>query len=68
MNEFHPRRLAERAGRAGWLLGIAFLLLAGAFFRTQILQHDKYRLRAESNRLRAIPLPPARGSVFDRHG
>ena len=68
MNEFHPRRLAERAGRAGWLLGVAFLLLLGAFFRTQILQHDKYRLRAESNRLRAIPLQPARGTVFDRHG
>jgi len=68
MNEFHPRRLAERAARAGWLLGAAFLLLAGAFFRTQVLQHDKYRLRAESNRLRAIPLPPARGTVFDRHG
>ena len=68
MNEFHPRRLAERAGRAGWLLGAAFLLLTGAFFRTQVLQHDKYRLRAESNRLRAIPLPPARGTVFDRRG
>ena len=68
MNEFHPRRRAERAARAGWLLGAAFLLLAGAFFRTQVLQHDKYRLRAESNRLRAIPLAPARGTVFDRHG
>jgi penicillin-binding protein 2 len=68
MNEFHPRRLAERAARAGWLLGASFLLLAGAFFRTQVLQHDKYRLRAESNRLRAIPLAPARGTVFDRNG
>jgi len=68
MNEFHPRRLAGRAARARWLLGAAFLLLAAAFFRTQVLQHDKYRLRAESNRLRAIPLAPARGTVFDRHG
>lgn len=68
MNEFHPSRLRERSLRAGWVLAIAFLVLAGAFFRTQILQFDRYRLRAQNNRLRPVPLQPARGTVYDRSG
>ena len=68
MNEFHPTRLRERAERARWVLAIAFLVLVGAFFRTQILQFDRYRLRAENNRLRPVPLQPARGPVYDRNG
>jgi penicillin-binding protein 2 len=43
-------------------------VLAGAFFRAQILQHEKYQLRAESNRLRPVPLPPPRGAILDRKG
>jgi penicillin-binding protein 2 len=46
----------------------AFLVLAGAFFRTQIIQHDKFQLKAETNRLRPIPLTPPRGSILDRNG
>ena len=68
MNEFHPTRLRARAQQARWILVLAFLVLAGAFFRTQILQFDRYRLKAESNRLRPVPLPPARGTVYDREG
>jgi penicillin-binding protein 2 len=68
MNEFHPTRLRERAMQARWVLGIAFLVLVAAFFRTQILQFDRYRLRAENNRLRPVPLQPARGTVYDRGG
>jgi penicillin-binding protein 2 len=68
MKEFHPTRLRERSQRARWMLVAAFLVLAGAFFRTQILQHDQYRLRAANNRLRPVPLQPARGTVYDRNG
>jgi penicillin-binding protein 2 len=68
MKEFHPTRLRERSQQARWILLVAFLVLASAFFRTQILQYDRYRLRAESNRLRPVPLPPARGTVYDRSG
>jgi penicillin-binding protein 2 len=68
MNEFHPTRLRERSLQARWVLGIAFLILLGAFFRTQILQFDRYRLRAENNRLRPVPLQPARGTILDRDG
>ncbi|HXI21669.1 MAG TPA: penicillin-binding protein 2, partial [Gemmatimonadales bacterium] len=68
MKEFHPTRLRERSVQARWLLGLAFLVLAAAFFRTQILQYDRYRLRAENNRLRPVPLQPARGTIYDRQG
>jgi penicillin-binding protein 2 len=68
MNEFHPTRLRIRTRQARWVLGIAFSILVGAFFRTQILQYDRYRLRAENNRLRPVPLQPARGTVYDRKG
>ncbi len=68
MNEFHPTRLRQRTLQARWVLGIAFLVLVGAFFRTQILQFDRYRLRAQNNRLRPVPLQPARGTVYDRNG
>ncbi|HWA15124.1 MAG TPA: penicillin-binding protein 2 [Gemmatimonadales bacterium] len=68
MKDFHPSRLRERSIQARWILLAAFLILSGAFFRTQVLQVDKFRLRAENNRLRPVPLQPARGTVYDRNG
>ncbi|HSB52999.1 MAG TPA: hypothetical protein VLD58_01525, partial [Gemmatimonadales bacterium] len=68
MKDFHATRLRERSAQARWILAVAFLVLAGAFFRTQILQFDRYRLKAENNRLRPVPLQPARGTVYDRNG
>lgn len=51
-------------------LGIAAILisLAGAFFNTQVLQHDRYKLQSQENRLRSIPLPAPRGIIYDRKG
>lgn len=68
MNGFDSYQVRSRATSARWVLSLAFALLIGAFFRTQILQHDKYQLRAETNRLRAIPLEPPRGAILDRNG
>lgn len=68
MNEFHSSRLRERSRQARWVIGIAFVVLLAAFFRTQILQFDRYRLRAQNNRLRPVPLQPARGTILDRGG
>lgn len=68
MSDFSPSALDARAGQARWVLRLAFLVLAGAFFNTQILEHERYRLRSEDNRLRAIPLTPPRGSILDRFG
>src|SRR5256886_10962779 len=37
-------------------------------FRSQILDHSKYQLQSETNRLRPIPLPAPRGIITDRNG
>jgi len=68
MNEFHSYRRAERAAMARWFLVGAFGLLLAAFFRTQVVQHDKYQLRADQNRLRLVPLAAPRGNILDRNG
>ncbi len=68
MNGFDSYQVRQRASAARWVLTIAFAVLIGAFFRTQILQHDKYQLRAETNRLRAIPREPPRGAILDWKG
>ena len=68
MSAFSPSALDQRAVQARWVLRIAFLILLGAFFNAQILEHERYRLRSEDNRLRAVPLTPPRGAIFDRFG
>ncbi|HXV91212.1 MAG TPA: penicillin-binding protein 2 [Gemmatimonadales bacterium] len=68
MNAFHPL-LTERRARAARLvvLGVAAVMLV-AFFRTQILEFDTYATQSQSNRRRPIPLPAARGTIYDRNG
>jgi penicillin-binding protein 2 len=68
VNGFDSYRVRERADIAKAVLVGVFLLLAGAFFRTQVIQHEKFQLRAETNRLRPIPLTAPRGTIFDRNG
>ena len=50
------------------LLWLGFLGLIGAFFNTQVVQHRKYVMQSEENRLRPIPLPAPRGIIYDRRG
>jgi penicillin-binding protein 2 len=68
VNEFHPARLQRRADSARWLLVVLFGVLLFAFFRTQIVQHERFQVRAEGNRLRAVPLTAPRGAILDRNG
>ena len=50
------------------LIILLFGILSIQLVRMQILQHDEYEVRAESNRLRTIPEIPARGLIYDRYG
>jgi penicillin-binding protein 2 len=68
MNGFDSYRVRERAEVAQLILLATFVLLAGAFFRTQVVQHEKFQLRAETNRLRPISLTAPRGTILDRDG
>jgi penicillin-binding protein 2 len=49
-------------------LVLGFLVLMGAFFKTQVIQNHQYVMQSEENRLRPIPLPAPRGIIYDRHG
>ncbi len=68
MKIYLPHARGERA--QGALIGVALLmgLLAAAFFRVQVLGSTTWTLRAESNRLRQLPLPAPRGAIYDRNG
>src|SRR3546814_8677588 len=47
---------------------LATLLLAGWYFRLQVIHHDIYSTRSEANRIKARPIAPARGLIYDRAG
>ena len=43
-------------------------LLGTALFRLQVLRGAEYELQSQSNRLRPVPVPAPRGTIYDRHG
>jgi penicillin-binding protein 2 len=59
---------ARRGRLALGLLYFALGLLTVAFFRFQVVGQEEYTLQSTQNRLRAIPVPPPRGSIYDRRG
>lgn len=61
--ELHTRLMALRV-----IFIVVFLLLLGAFWTLQVVQHDKYGPWADKNYLRTIPLRAPRGVLFDRNG
>ena len=65
---WQPNSVQRRARIASGLLFLTFVFLLGSFFRTQVLLYDTYRLTSETNRLREVPVPAARGQVYDRRG
>src|SRR5947207_595113 len=68
MSSFHPHLLDRRLRVARAVVWGVMGLIVAVFFRTQILEHGKYRLQSELNRLRPIPLPAPRGLIMDRNG
>ena len=47
---------------------LVVLVLMGRFFMLQVLSYEKYKFKAESNRIRVVPLDAPRGLVRDRNG
>lgn len=64
----HPNDIQRRGRLAAWLATLSMLLLASGFFRAQVLDGARYQLSSEKNRLREVPIPAARGIIYDRHG
>ena len=46
----------------------AGLFLAGWYFKLQVVDHDVYATRSESNRIKPRPVVPGRGMIYDRNG
>jgi penicillin-binding protein 2 len=64
---YHPNEIRRRGLAANAFVVAVLLFLTAGFFRSQIVQHEKYTLQSETNRLREIPLPAPRGVIYDRH-
>lgn len=65
---FNPAGRNRRARLARVLLVCMLVVLAGSFFRLQILQHDVNLDRSTRNQVRTIPLSAPRGFLYDRDG
>jgi penicillin-binding protein 2 len=64
-----PKRQRARRGmgaRAFVILMIAFL--GTALFRLQVVEGEQYAVTARENRLRELPIPAPRGTIYDRTG
>jgi penicillin-binding protein 2 len=47
---------------------VLFAILTLQLARLQLVNGSRYQLRAETNRLRSVPIIPSRGLVYDRYG
>lgn len=68
MKVHHPIARRSRAQGAYVIITLFMAALGIAFFRVQILRSTTWELRAESNRLRQLPVPAPRGTIYDRNG
>jgi penicillin-binding protein 2 len=64
-NQVHHR---GRGRLSRWLALLVIIGLGVQFFRVQILKHSTYALQSEGNRIRQLPIPAARGTIYDRNG
>ena len=68
MKTAHPMVRRGRARAAGVVLAVLMGVLAATFFRAQVVRGTAWALQADSNRLRVLPVPAPRGTIFDRYG
>ena len=68
MRLFQPERRQRRVFVAVFAIAFVVTVLLTAFFQTQVLAGEQYALRSEENRLRPIPIPAPRGTIYDRDG
>lgn len=50
------------------LIVIAFCALLARMVYLQVLNHDVYTTLSQNNRVTLVPLPPARGLIYDKNG
>ncbi|MGH6636723.1 MAG: penicillin-binding protein 2 [Gammaproteobacteria bacterium] len=50
------------------VVGVLAALLVGRLALIQIVEHDHYKVLSQENRVKVLPLPPARGLIYSRDG
>lgn len=68
MRLFQPETRQRRTLGAAFIIAFAISVLLVAFYSTQVLSGEQYTVRSEQNRLRPIPIPAPRGTIYDRNG
>src|SRR5256885_7720200 len=63
---FHPNDVARRARMSSLALGLGFVILVGAFFRTRSCRSTQCVMEPEKDGLRPIPLPAPRVTTYAR--
>jgi penicillin-binding protein 2 len=58
----------SRAFFAGFLMLVAFGLLAARMVYLQVIKREHYHTLAEANRISVVPVVPNRGLILDRNG
>ncbi|MFP5404937.1 MAG: ATP-dependent RNA helicase HrpA, partial [Gammaproteobacteria bacterium] len=61
-------RMRVRLAVAMLLVVICFGLLIARFAWLQVHRYDDFHAQAEENRISLVPVPPARGLIYDRNG
>jgi penicillin-binding protein 2 len=68
-NEWEEQRLFLRRARMGFLIiTVCIATLVGRFFWLQVVAHESFTTRSESNRVSVRPVVPNRGIIYDRRG
>ena len=63
------QRLFARRSRIGFTIIVACLVaLALRYFHLQVIRHDDFSVRSETNRVQVRPAAPNRGLIYDRRG
>jgi len=64
----YSQNLPIRIGIIQWVAYLILVLLGARLFYLQIIKGEYYSERAESQRIRFIPIPAPRGAILDRYG
>jgi penicillin-binding protein 2 len=68
VSSFSSWRVFRRAVIAQVVFGLAFVVLAAAFFKAQVIDHQHFSDKSAQHHLRPIVLEPPRGDILDRNG
>jgi penicillin-binding protein 2 len=68
-NEWEEQRLFLSRARFGFLvISACIAVLLGRYFWLQVVAHESFTTRSESNRVSVRPVVPNRGIIYDRRG